>query len=88
MLENETCLEDGAVPDISDIDTQLQINMSSQEDNASTFLDFFNQLNPKQTNVLENVTIKEEPLTEEDFRALQKDRQKKDSHNISKFYFK
>ena len=28
--------------------------------------------------------VKEEPLGEEDIRALQKDRQKKDNHNMSK----
>ena len=28
--------------------------------------------------------MKEEPLSEEDLRALQKDRQKKDNHNMSK----
>ena len=28
--------------------------------------------------------VKEEPLGEEDLRALQKDRQKKDNHNMSK----
>ena len=29
--------------------------------------------------------IKEEPLSEEDLRAIQKDRQKKDNHNMSKY---
>ena len=29
--------------------------------------------------------VKEEPLGEDDLRALQKDRQKKDNHNMSKF---
>ena len=33
--------------------------------------------------VLDRVTVKEEPLSEEDLRALQKDRQKKDNHNMS-----
>ena len=28
--------------------------------------------------------MKEEPLSEEDLRAVQKDRQKKDNHNMSK----
>ena len=28
--------------------------------------------------------VKEEPLSEDDLRALQKDRQKKDNHNMSK----
>ena len=31
--------------------------------------------------------VKEEPLGEDDLRALQKDRQKKDNHNMSKFKF-
>lgn len=30
------------------------------------------------------ISVKEEPLSEEDLRALQKDRQKKDNHNMSK----
>ena len=29
--------------------------------------------------------MKEEPLSEEDLRAVQKDRQKKDNHNMSKY---
>ena len=29
--------------------------------------------------------VKEEPLGEDDLKALQKDRQKKDNHNMSKF---
>jgi hypothetical protein len=28
--------------------------------------------------------VKEEPLSEEDFRALERERQKKETHNISK----
>ena len=32
---------------------------------------------------LDRVSVKEEPLSEEDLRALQKDRQKKDNHNMS-----
>ena len=31
--------------------------------------------------------IKEEPLSEEDLRAIQKDRQKKDNHNMSKYMY-
>jgi hypothetical protein len=60
-------------------------------------LDFFNQLGKTPTghrslrggngrgatHAAELVNVKEEPLSEEDLRALQKDRQKKDSHNIS-----
>ena len=36
--------------------------------------------------VLDRVTVKEEPLSEEDLRALQKDRQKKDNHNMSEYW--
>ena len=35
---------------------------------------------------LDRVSVKEEPLSEEDLRALQKDRQKKDNHNMSMQY--
>ena len=37
---------------------------------------------------LDRVSVKEEPLSEEDLRALQKDRQKKqkDNHNMSMYY--
>ena len=34
-----------------------------------------------------NYLLQEEPMTEEDLRALQKDRQKKDNHNMSKFFY-
>ena len=60
------------------------INMTAGEVNASTLLDFFNQLSSKSSGSLESLPIKEEPLSEEDLRALQKDRQKKDNHNMSK----
>ena len=36
---------------------------------------------------IDRVTVKEEPLSEEDLRALQKDRQKKDNHNMSMHLF-
>lgn len=64
--------------------------------NTNTLLDFF-QLSrspgaskgastPSSSNlngsILDRVTVKEEPLSEEDLRALQKDRQKKDNHNM------
>lgn len=71
--------------------------------NASTLLDFFNQLGKSPpteatsssggrysaggnslSGALDRVAVKEEPLSEEDLRALQKDRQKKDNHNMSK----
>merc|ERR1719412_1170720 len=50
------------------------INMMNSEVNANSLLDFFNQI--------PGMPIKEEPLTEEDLKALQKDRQKKDNHNL------
>merc|ERR1719510_539512 len=50
------------------------INMMSSEVNANSLLDFINQI--------PGMPIKEEPLTEEDLKALQKDRQKKDNHNL------
>ena len=34
----------------------------------------------------EEEEVKEEPLSEEDFRAQAKDRQKKDNHNMSEFF--
>ena len=63
--------------------------------NASTLLDFFNHLGKSPTEVggssgggrfgrtSDGVAVKEEPLSEEDLRLLQKDRQKKDNHNMS-----
>ena len=66
--------------------------------NASTLLDFFNHLGKSPSEAggssgggrfgngngaLDRVAVKEEPLSEEDLRALQKDRQKKDNHNMS-----
>ena len=54
------------------------INMMSSEVNANSLLDFINQI--------PGMPIKEEPLTEEDLKALQKDRQKKDNHNLSKCF--
>merc|ERR1719278_1481660 len=50
------------------------INMMSSEVNANSLLDFINQI--------PGMPIKEEPLTEDDLKALQKDRQKKDNHNL------
>jgi hypothetical protein len=31
--------------------------------------------------------VKEEPLSEEDFRAMERERQKKETHNISEYPF-
>jgi len=80
LLAADSALDDGAVPDIKVMDSD--INMMSGEVNASTLLDFFNQLTSKGSSSLESLPIKEEPLSEEDLRALQKDRQKKDNHNL------
>merc|ERR1719427_1567656 len=80
LLSTDAALDDGAVPDIKVMDSD--INMMSGEVNASTLLDFFNQLTSKSSSSLETLPIKEEPLTEEDLRALQKERQKKDNHNM------
>ena len=37
--------------------------------------------------LLDRVAVKEEPLSDEDLRALQKDRQKKDNHNMSEINY-
>jgi hypothetical protein len=77
--------DEGAVPDLKVMDAD--INMTAGEVNASTLLDFFNQLSSsKSSSSLDTLPIKEEPLSEEDLRALQKDRQKKDNHNMSEFF--
>ena len=63
------------------------INIMTGEVNASSLLDFFSQLTSKSSSSISNMPIKEEPLTEDDLKALQKDRQKKDNHNLSKTIF-
>ena len=63
------------------------INIMSGEVNASSLLDFFSQLTSKSSSSISNMPIKEEPLTEDDLKALQKDRQKKDNHNLSETIF-
>ena len=57
-MSNDPGLEDGAVPDLKVIDTD--INMTSGEVNASTLLDFFNQLSSKSSASLETIAIKEQ----------------------------
>ena len=104
LLSNDASLNEGAVPDIKVMDSS--INMSGNEVNASTLLDFFNHLGKSPaasegggsssgryssndiSGGLDRVAVKEEPLSEEDLRALQKDRQKKDNHNMSKLHLK
>ena len=83
ILDRNICLDERDLPDMSEIDSDIR--MSDEGVNASSLLDFFNQLNSKPTVGFQSVSIKEEPLTEEDLRALYKDRQKKDNHNISKY---
>ena len=57
----------------------------NNEVNASTLLDFFNQLNGSKQQVNEEV-IKNEPLSEDDYKAYEKERVKKDNHNQSKTF--
>ena len=84
LLQTDATLDEGTVPDIKVMDNDMGI-MSGDEVNASSLLDFFNQLTSKSNSSISNANmpIKEEPLTEEDLKALQKDRQKKDNHNLS-----
>ena len=85
LLQTDATLDEGTVPDIKVMDND--INMMSGEVNASSLLDFFSQLTSKNSSSISSMPIKdikEEPLTEEDLKALQKDRQKKDNHNLSK----
>lgn len=83
LLQTDATLDEGTVPDIKVMDNDMGI-MSGDEVNASSLLDFFNQLTSKSNSSISNANmpIKEEPLTEEDLKALQKDRQKKDNHNL------
>ena len=86
LLQTDATLDEGTVPDIKVMDNDMGI-MSGDEVNASSLLDFFNQLTSKSNSNISNanIPIKEEPLSEDDLKALQKDRQKKDNHNLSKF---
>ena len=83
LLQTDATLNEGTVPDIKVMDND--INMMSGEVNASSLLDFFSQLTSKNSSSISSMPIKEEPLTEEDLKALQKDRQKKDNHNLSEY---
>ena len=83
LLTTDATLDEGTVPDIKVMEND--INMMSSEVNANSLLDFFNQITSKSSSsIATGMPIKEEPLTEEDLKALQKDRQKKDNHNLSK----
>merc|ERR1719400_2399457 len=79
LLQTDATLDEGTVPDIKVMDPDIA--MMSGEVNASSLLDFFSQLTSKSSSSISSMPIKEEPLTEEDLKALQKDRQKKDNHN-------
>ena len=57
----------------------------SDVSNNSSMIEFFSQMGKSRSSSLEGVIIKEEPLGEDDLKALQKDRQKKDYHNMSKW---
>jgi len=81
FLQTDATLDEGTVPDIKVMDNDLNM-MSGDDVNASSLLDFFSQLTSKSNSSISNMPIKEEPLTEEDLKALQKDRQKKDNHNL------
>jgi len=80
LLHTDATLDEGTVPDIKVMEND--INIMSGEVNASSLLDFFSQLTSKSSSSISNMPIKEEPLTEDDLKALQKDRQKKDNHNL------
>ena len=87
LLQTDATLDEGTVPDIKVMDPDMMSSdMMSGEVNASSLLDFFSQLTSKSSSSISTMPIKEEPLTEEDLKALQKDRQKKDNHNLSKFF--
>ena len=85
-MTTDATLDEGTVPDIKVMDDS-DINIMTGEVNASSLLDFFSQLTSKSSSSISNMPIKEEPLTEDDLKALQKDRQKKDNHNLSKTIF-
>ena len=84
LLSTDSTLDEDEVPDIKVMGSD-DMSMMSEEVNASTLLDFFNQLTSKSSSSLDSLPIKEEPLSDEDLKALQKDRQKKDNHNLSEF---
>ena len=83
LFHTDATLDEGTVPDIKVMEND--INIMSSEVNTNSLLDFFNQITSKSPSSLAGMPIKEEPLTEDDLKALQKDRQKKDNHNLSKF---
>jgi len=80
LLHTDATLDEGTVPDIKVMEND--INIMSSEVNANSLLDFFNTITSKSPSSLAGMPIKEEPLTEDDLKALQKDRQKKDNHNL------
>ena len=81
-MQTDATLDEGTEPDLKVIDSDM--NLMPPDLNAGSLLEFFNQLTSKSSSSLESFPIKEEPLSEEDLKVLQKDRQKKDNHNLSK----
>jgi len=80
LLQTDATLDEGTEPDLKVIDSDM--NLMPPDLNAGSLLEFFNQLTSKTSSSLESFPIKEEPLSEEDLKVLQKDRQKKDNHNL------
>lgn len=74
FLSKNGSSRDSLVPDIRVTDSDVS--------NNSSMIEFFSQMGKSRSSSLEGVIIKEEPLGEDDLKALQKDRQKKDNHNM------
>lgn len=79
FLSKNSSSRNSLVPDIRVTDSD--VNTTGGEISNSSMLDFFTHLGTSRSSSLEGVVIKEEPLEEDDLKALQKDRQKKDNHN-------
>ena len=79
--------EENGDSDLKMLDSQLD-NMETpdgnSEGNASSLLDFFNQLNGSKQQQYSEERIKNEPLSEDDYKSIEKERMKKDNHNQSK----
>ena len=84
LFHTDATLDEGTVPDIKVMEND--INMMSSDVNTNSLLDFFTQITSKSSSSLAGSPVKEEPLTEEDLKAFQKDRQKKDNHNLSELH--
>jgi len=80
FLSKNSSSRNSLVPDIRVTDSDVNATGAGDISNTS-MLDFFSHLGSSRSSSLEGVVIKEEPLEEDDLKALQKDRQKKDNHN-------